>query len=42
MRAVVAVAEDPGLISQHPHGVSKSSVTPVPGEPMPSSDPRRY
>ena len=32
-----ALAKDPGFDSQHLHGGSQPSVTPVPGDPMPSS-----
>ena len=32
----------PGLGSQHPHGGSQISVTPAPGDPIPSSDLPRH
>lgn len=32
----IVVAEDPGLVFQHPHGGSRPSVTSIPGDLMPS------
>lgn len=38
LRALVAFAEDPVFASQHQHDGPQPSITPVPGDPMPSSD----
>jgi hypothetical protein len=36
LRALAALPEDPGFNSEHPHGSSQLSVTPVPGDRTPS------
>ena len=36
LRALTVLPEDPGSISQHPHGGSHLSVTPVLEDPTPS------
>jgi hypothetical protein len=36
IRTLPALAENPGIMSQHPHGSSQPSVTLVPGDLMPS------
>ena len=35
LRALAALPEDLSSISQHPHGSSQLSITPVPGDPAP-------
>lgn len=37
IRILLALAENPGFSSKHPHSFLKSSLPPVPGGPMPSS-----
>ena len=37
LRALAALAEDPTFSSQHPHGGSQQSVTPVPEDQIPLS-----
>jgi hypothetical protein len=36
--ALAALPEDPGSITQYLHGTPQPPVTPVPGNPTPSSD----
>lgn len=42
LRALASLSEDLGFGSQHPHGGSQLSVTPVPGDLMASSDLHGY
>ena len=37
-RALAALAEDPGLIPRTQYGSSHQVLSPIPGEPTPSSD----
>ena len=37
LRALVALSKDLGFSSQYPHGSLQPSLTPIPGDPMPSN-----
>jgi hypothetical protein len=42
LRVLAAFPEDPGLVTQNPHGGLQPSVTPVSGHLIPSSGPLEH